>query len=143
MRDYATGATVGRHPNAFLLSRGRFMQAFGYDEDFSGHYAFDDVRFTKNQKLRGTVLARLPSRWFVYNRATTGYHSLDRDESHNALLNARKHFETEWYGRHAGHSRRSLQFTWTILADRRRKRPPPATDRWYRRTWYLRQLWPN
>jgi hypothetical protein len=147
LRDVATGAARGRHPNVFLLSRARFMRFFGCDEDFSGHYAFDDLRFTKNQKLHGTLLARLPSEWFIYDRTATegerAYHSLHRDDSHNALLNARKHFEIDWYGRNAGHSRRNLQFTWTILADRRRKRPAPALDRFYKPTWYLRQIWPT
>jgi hypothetical protein len=146
-RDQSTDAELGRHPNAFLLSRGRFLKFFGTDEEFSGHYGFEDLRFTKNQKRQGTVLARLPAKWFVYQRTRLdrerSYHSLYRDESTNALLNVRKTFEYEWYGRHGGHSRRNLQFTWTVLLDRRRTRPTPPIDRLFKPTWLLRQIWPN
>lgn len=146
MREETTGARIDSHPNVFLLSRARYLKFFGYDEDFSGHYAFDDLRFIRGQKLHGTFLARLSPEYFVYHRSgiQTGesYHDLVRDESRNALLNARKHFEYEWYGREGGHSRKSLHFTWKLLVDRRRKHPLPAQDRTFRLTWHLRQLWP-
>lgn len=145
--DKTTGASLARHPNAFLMSRARFMRFFGYDEEFSGEYGFEDLRIVKDQKLYGTFLGRLPSKWFVYERndidSKTSYHSLYRDESTNAFINARKTLEYEWYGRHGGHSRRNLQFTWTVLLDRRRKRPPPKIDRWFKPTWLLRQLHPD
>jgi hypothetical protein len=128
------------------MSRGRFLKYFGYDEEFAGHYAHDDVRFTRHQKAHGTVLGRLPRRWYVNDHPPDADgrsgHSLVRDLSWNASLSARKQFELEWYGGNGGHSRRNLNFTWTILADRRRNRPPPAIDRLFKATWYLRQIWP-
>jgi hypothetical protein len=143
----SNGAYLGRHPNAFLMSRGSLLKHFGYDEEFSGHYGFEDLRFTKHQKLWGTFLGRLRREYFVYDRSDVdrgkSYHSLYRDESDNALLNARKHFEVDWYGRHGGHSRRNLAFTWKVLADYRRARPAPSVDRLFKPTWYLRQIWPG
>lgn len=147
LHSQSTGEYLGRHPNAFLMSRGRFLKYFGYDEEFGGHYGFEDLRFTKHQKLWGTFLGRLPSKYLVYDRSSLdrakSYHSLYRDESDNALVNARKHFEVDWNGRRGGHSRRNLAFTWKVLADRRRSRQAPAVDRLFKPTWYLRQIWPG
>ncbi len=147
LRDLTTGAPMPRHPNCYLLSRARFFRQFGYDEEFSGHYGFEDLRFVKHQKLHGTFLARLPKKYFVLDRGLgerrEAYHSLGRDGSKTAMTNARKQFENDWYGRHAGHSRKSLNFTWTVLADRRRARPRPKSDRLFKPTWYLRQIWPT
>ncbi len=143
-RNSVTGRPLRRHPNVFLMSRGQFFKHFGYDEEFSGHYAFDDLRYTKHQKLWGTLLGRMPDRYPVYDRnaeeGKMSIHSLHRDGSFNALLNARKHFEVDWYGRNAGHSRSSLGFTWKVLLDHRRKRPAPRIDRMFKPTWYLRQI---
>lgn len=39
------GKDVEPHINSFLIRRKGFFQTGGYDEDFSGHYGFEDVLF--------------------------------------------------------------------------------------------------
>lgn len=39
------GVDVEPHINTFLITRRGFFQAGGYDEDFCGHYGFEDVVF--------------------------------------------------------------------------------------------------
>lgn len=39
------GVDVEPHINSFLITRQGFFQAGGYDEDFSGHYGYEDVLF--------------------------------------------------------------------------------------------------
>lgn len=43
-RSY-NGAIVDPHINTFLISRKGYFRAGGYDEDFAGHYGYEDVLF--------------------------------------------------------------------------------------------------
>ena len=44
-RRRVDGVDAEPHINTFLISRSGFFRAGGYDEDFSGHYGFEDVVF--------------------------------------------------------------------------------------------------
>ena len=44
-RRTENGVDVEPHINSFLITRQGFFKAGGYDEDFSGHYGFEDVAF--------------------------------------------------------------------------------------------------
>ncbi len=142
------GLRRSTHSNTFFMSRGRFMKLYGYDEDFSGHYGYDDTTFWRWQRNHGTRSLYLPRFCRVVDRNVdreNAYHSLERDRSHNQPLAARKKAEWKKYGPDAGHSRRFLQFTWTTVLDRRRKATPaePPVNRAWARTWLLRWLLPS
>lgn len=133
------------HPNTFVLSRGRFLLYYGYDEDFCGHYGCDDSVFRRWQRNHGTRFRFLPSSCHIRmrNMSRTGGHSLARDLSHNkALARKKKQFWNE-YGPEAGHSRRFLDFSWRIVEDRCRANAPlpGKRRRLWAKTWWWRWLW--
>lgn len=47
LRDNEDGSVRHPHPNSFLIERKNFLKAGGYDEDFCGHYGYDDILFRK------------------------------------------------------------------------------------------------
>ncbi|WP_211236847.1 glycosyltransferase family A protein [Chitinimonas koreensis] len=147
-RQDGQGGWQKGHPNIFFLSRARFMEHFGYDEEFAGHYGAEDIRFVKYQKAMGTLHYHLPRRYWCYERQDIdrgrAYHSLGRDLSFNTPVDSRKRQELDEYGHGAGHSRSFLGFSWTTLREdwRTVERPRRPDQRWKWRQ-LLRQLMPR
>ena len=143
-RRRADGSLRRGHPNLFYLSRARFFELFGTDEEFAGAYGAEDVRFVRNFKYHGTVQLHLPKKYYCVERTPdrgTSYHSLVRDLSYNTPVDTRKRMEAEYFGADFGHSRSAFNFTWKVLADRERRSPfTPPIDRGWRQRWWLRQL---
>lgn len=138
------------HANTFLVSRGRFLELYGYDEEFCGAYGFDDLWFLRWQRYHGTRIRRLPRRYFVRLRWSTQdrpVHSLVRDRSINADLYRRKRRACETIGPDAGHSRRFLCFPWRVVLDRQRSTAAPiAASGWWALRWRWNKLvsaWPQ
>jgi hypothetical protein len=147
-KDPATGKLERGHPNIFFLSRARFFEQYGYDEEFCGAYASDDYRFVKYQKAHGSPMPHLPRRYWCTDRPkidrAKGYHSLVRDHSFNTPVDRRKDIELSWHGHGAGHSRMFLNFEWDVLSQQHRPAPAPRPiDRWWKRRWWLRTLLPR
>lgn len=121
-RKTEQGEYIKGHPNLFVMSRGRFMECHGYDEELAGSYGSDDYRFVKYQKARGSFQTYLPKRIWCFERQDIdrkkSYHSLVRDLSFNSAADSRKRHELAHVGHGYGHSRMFLNFTWTMLADR-------------------------
>lgn len=144
-RVTAAGEPTRPHPNTFVMSRGRFLQFHGVDEEFCGAYGSEDGMFWRWQRYNGTRFSYLPRRYAnrqrVFDRDTS-YHSLTRDNSRNYGLKRRKKLEWAQWGPHGGHSRQFLKFTWDIVEDRRRANPQwaPRVQRSWKRTWMLRWL---
>jgi len=143
----ATGVLRKGHPNTFFLSRARFLRFYGYDEEFTGNYGAEDFRFVKFQKSQGSRQRYFDERYPYTVRheidRKNAYHSLSRDLSTNTPVDSRKRFENEAWGHEHGHSRMALDFTWTLLAQRRRPGIfQPAEDRGWKRRWLLRTLLP-
>ncbi|MDD5298341.1 MAG: glycosyltransferase [Rhodocyclaceae bacterium] len=146
-KDEATGQLRKGHPNTFFLSRARFLRFYGYDEEFTGNYGAEDFRFVKFQKSQGSRQRYFDQRYPYYVRheidRKNSYHSLTRDLSNNTPVDSRKRFENEAWGHEHGHSRMALDFTWTLLAQRRRPGIfQPTEDRGWKRRWLLRTLLP-
>ena len=143
-RKRADGTLRRGHPNIFYLSRARFFELYGTDEEFAGAYGAEDVRFVRNFKYHGTVQLHLPKQYYCTEREldrTGSYHSLVRDLSYNTGADTRKRMEAEYFGAGFGHSRSAFNFSWTVLADYERKAPfTPPLDRGWRQRWWLRQL---
>jgi hypothetical protein len=135
------------HPNTFFLSRGRFLELFGYEEEFSGGYASDDTRFIKYQKVHGSLVNYFPKSYWCREREIDrkrGYHSLARDHSINTSVDSRKRLELMHFGPATGHSRMFLNFTWDVLVQRWREVQPTYPRRvWWKRIQALRQIWPR
>jgi hypothetical protein len=147
-RKDAHGRYEKGHPNLFVLSRGRFIECFGYDEEYAGHYGGEDYRFVKYQKARGSLQKYLPKRIWCIERQDIdrkrSYHSLVRDHSFNSPIDSRKRHELAHVGNGYGHSRTFLNFTWTVLLERQLnlavKRPEDSC--WKQRS-LLRQVLPR
>ncbi|GGY14029.1 hypothetical protein GCM10011289_16720 [Paludibacterium paludis] len=133
-RKKPDGSVYSGHSNMFLVSRGRFFECHGYDEEFAGHYGAEDFRFIKYHKARGTLQRYLPKSILCIEREDINrrksYHSLARDLSFNTPVDSRKKRELAVNGHGHGHSRMFLNFTWRILLDRRL----PVTSRRTRHT---------
>lgn len=147
-RTHPDGQIYKGHANLFVLSRGRFFELHGYDEEFSGGYGAEDFRFVKYHKAMGTIQRYLPKSITVCERTDINreksYHSLKRDLSFNTGIDSRKRKELLELGNGYGHSRMFLNFTWHIAKaskmDIELKRP---IDKSWKRRWLLRQIFPS
>ncbi len=143
-RKRPDGTMTKGHPNLFYLSRARWFELYGMDEEFAGAYGAEDFRFVKNFKNHGTVQRYLPKRFYCEIRKVDrekSYHSLVRDLSFNTSVDTRKRMEADYFGADFGYSRSMFNYTWHILSDSRRKIPVlPPLDRTWRPRWLLRQL---
>lgn len=133
------------HSNVFLISRGTFLNFWGYDEEYAGGHGGEDYRFVKFLKSQGMIQLKLPKRYFAINRTDldreTGYHNLSRDQSRNAPIDARKRSEMKYLGRQYGHSRIFLDFEWVTLSTTYlRSKNLPRKDMLWKRLWLVRQF---
>ncbi len=137
------GAHVRRHLNTFLLSRGRYLELFGYDEEFCGHYGLEDDLFRRWHLHHGTRIRMFrggPVKLRPVEREGS-YHSLARDRGHNAEVFRGKRRLWEALGPRAAHSRIFLRAPFEVVADLRRAAPPAApppslmTRLWRRWQW--------
>ena len=146
-RMHPDGTPEPPHASTFFLSRARFCRLFGYDEDFAGHYGFEEVMFWRWQKYNGTIFGYLPRHCpvlclFGSVVPERDHHTLARDFSHNRAVAMAKRALWKKFGPEAGHSRRFLNFDWHIALDRRRSTPPPAPrpHPFWSRTWWWRWI---
>ncbi len=83
-RRTENGVDVEPHINSFLITRQGFFKAGGYDEDFSGHYGFEDVAFRMMwRKHVGTEVLLTDIAFEQIAFRTSG---LDRDLARNQAL---------------------------------------------------------
>jgi hypothetical protein len=87
-RRTENGADVEPHINSFLITRQGFWRAGGYDEDFSGHYGFEDVAFRMmwRKHVGGEVLLTD----IAFEQIAFRTSGLDRDLARNQALIAQR-----------------------------------------------------
>jgi hypothetical protein len=139
MARYRKGRLIRYHPNTFLLRRSRFLELYGYDEEFSGNYGCDDEMFAYWQSMMGTRFRWLPKTCAVELRdfnVETETHSLVRDRSHNLALLADRRAALHGFGPDACHSRRFLAFSWETVIRSQREQVAEWRSRGY--LWHLR-----
>lgn len=108
---FERGVEITAHAGTVVISRARFLQSCGFDEDFCGHYGLDDVHFLRRQRSLGTRFSKLPHSIEVLADESRVGHRLDRDTSFNANLLERKSLP-DLGVLHAG---RMLRFAWEVL----------------------------
>lgn len=87
-RRIENGVDVEPHINSFLITRQGFFKAGGYDEDFSGHYGFEDVAFRMMWRRHvGTEVLLTDIAFEQIAFRTSG---LDRDLTRNQALIAQR-----------------------------------------------------
>lgn len=136
-----SGKLRAAHSNLFFMARSRFMRFFGYDEEFCGHYAHDDMWFVKFQKWNGSLQRHIPSRYHAYHRKVKGLthnHSLIRDLSTNEELYQTKRTTVDRFGGPSGHSRTFLDFKWEISLSHQRPAPAAKTNSLWKKLWWFR-----
>jgi len=132
------------HSNVFFMPRGTFFKYWGYDEEYAGGHGGEDYRFVKFLKSQGVVQFKLPKQYYAFNRSEIdrdqAYHNLERDQSRNAPIDARKRCEMKYLGDTFGHSRLFLNFKWkTLSTSMLRPAKPPITNTTWKRMWLFRQ----
>jgi hypothetical protein len=144
-RSGLNGEKRNPHANLFFIARSRFMKFFGYDEEFCGHYAHDDVWFAKFQKWNGSFQRTLSAKYPALHRKVNGLthtHSLVRDHALNTELYHRKRNEASTSGSGYGHSRTFLDFEWKTLMFNQRPALPRTKKSNWRKLWWFRALNP-
>jgi hypothetical protein len=142
-KDSITGIIGRPHSNTFLISRGRFLGLYGYDEEYCGGYGAEDYRFVKFQKYHGSWQRKLPKKYYCIRRreCLEKDHSLIRDFERNTPIDQRKRNELLYWGKESGHSRIFLNFKWDIVcAYNRRTKPNMVRKYYWKRLWLLRTL---
>ena len=133
------------HSNVFFMPRGTFFKYWGYDEEYAGGHGGEDYRFVKFLKSQGVVQLKLPKQYYAFNRSEIdrkqAYHNLERDQSRNAPIDARKRCEMKYLGGTFGHSRLFLNFKWKIMSTSvLRATQPPIMNTAWKRMWLFRQV---
>ena len=78
------GAKVEPHINTFMISRWGYFRAGGYDEDFAGHYGFEDVLFRSLWRKHVGHEVLLPD--IVFEQMGWRTNDLNRDTTRNQAL---------------------------------------------------------
>lgn len=87
--EEGTGRALPPHANSLFLSRTRFLQWFGYDEQFAGHYGREDSTFTRLARRFGARLKHLPAAYPLVQRPRdedVDYARMKRDMTVNTEL---------------------------------------------------------
>ena len=98
---------VDSHINTFLIHRNVLNAVGGFDEDFCGHYGYEDVFFHHLLVQKGVDRILLMDLTFVQGSART--ETLNRDMERNNILTQKKVASKE------GTSERQLRFEWVLL----------------------------
>lgn len=87
--DYYIMKGFPNHQNTFLVNSSKFRIHGMYDEDFSGHYAYDDCYLNEHWRSNGGKTILLTDFDYFMNMGF-GTEGLDRDASRNKLLGQTK-----------------------------------------------------
>ncbi|MCJ8330073.1 MAG: glycosyltransferase family 2 protein [Lentisphaeria bacterium] len=142
------GTLIKTHPNTFFMSRARCLKYYGYDEDFSGSYGYDDSMLWRWQRNHGTRFVTMPLKYPCTSRKIdldNAYHSLERNADENKDVAEKKREDWKKYGPARGHSRRFLCFNWDIVCDlyRESEIPEPPIQKFWIKNWHFRNIWPT
>jgi len=119
-RNNSDGTKRSTHANTFYLSKGTFTNALGYDEEFCGHYGYEDVLFQEFVKRIGFKLKYFTRRQRIISTAVDrndSYHNLVRDTSRNEKLLASKRQQLISRNPYSCHSRLMLNFDWHLATE--------------------------
>lgn len=115
------GQKTYSHPNTFFCTKSTFFRSLGVDEEFCGHYGYEDIFFTTLQKAVGTKIKKFSRKRVILNEhknSDTEQHHLVRDVTLNKALLEKKLAILKSGGLFASHSRLFLNFKWSIAEEK-------------------------
>lgn len=119
IRREQEGKKISSGANIFYCSKSLFYKSLGVDEEFCGHYGYEDVYFAELQKALGSKFRKIRKFRLILHEHKTAHnpnqHFLKRDTARNLQLldEKRKHLRTN--NPMKGHSRLSINFKWEII----------------------------
>ncbi len=118
IRRERAGKAIHSGANIFFCSKPTFYKSMGVDEEFCGHYGYEDVHFAKMQEALGTKfrkIRKLKVQLFEHKEdKNISHHFLNRDTSHNKEILDKKLKHINSSNPLAGHSRIHINFKWEI-----------------------------
>lgn len=115
------GLKIHSHPNTFFCTKGIFFNVLGVDEEFCGHYGYEDVFFIEMQKAVGTNVKKFSRKRIVlheHKNSVGELHHLVRDVTVNKALLLKKQAALKTKKIFSGHSRLFLNFKWSLLEEK-------------------------
>ncbi|OGS34740.1 MAG: hypothetical protein A2293_03530 [Elusimicrobia bacterium RIFOXYB2_FULL_49_7] len=110
-RKYPDGTLENPHPNSFLISREQFWAFGGYDEDFCGHYGYDDILMKRLFEKK--MVKRSIDEIFLTAYKSEACTILDRSHKRNKRLLKKKSSLLE---KNKYHNGTILRFRWHIAS---------------------------
>lgn len=89
LMDIVNNVSLAYHPSTFLVHIASFKKMGMYDEDFAGHYGYEDLYMPRVWEANGGVRTIFNTPDF-FEQLDFGTTSLSRDLSRNAALGAEK-----------------------------------------------------
>jgi hypothetical protein len=87
--DITVNQSLSHHPNTFLVHMAHFREMAMYDEDFAGHYGYEDLYMPKVWERNGGIRALFNNMIFFEDKGF-GTSNLNRDLSRNLALAEKK-----------------------------------------------------
>lgn len=115
------GQKIYSHPNTFFCTKATYFKSLGVDEEFCGHYGYEDIFFIDIQKALGTKVKKFSRKRVILNEhknSSQELHSLKRDTTINGELLEKKREALKSRNVFAGHSRLFLNFKWSLLQEK-------------------------
>lgn len=121
IRREQNGKKIHSNPNIFFCSKSLFYKSLGVDEEFCGHYGYEDVYFAKLQKALGSRFKKIRRHRIQLLEHKTdkkiSHHFLKRDTTRNkALLNKKLAYLKSPIPL-KGHSRLHILFKWKLVTE--------------------------
>jgi hypothetical protein len=88
-RNFEDEPILPYHPNIFIVNVDQFKMHGMYDEDFAGHYGYEEIYMTRHWEHEGGKRL-LFADYTYFNNLGFSSVGLDRDSSHNKMLGENK-----------------------------------------------------
>lgn len=125
IRREQNGIPIHSGANIFFCTKSLFYKSLGVDEEFCGHYGYEDVYFAKLQEALGSKFRKIRKyrislhehKQVNKDTNTVSQHFLKRDTLRNSKLLEKKSQFLKTRNPLQGHSRLNINFKWEIVKE--------------------------